>query len=68
MLAMHGVSLSYETVYEWCLKFGHAYATGCGRSGATGSKLEFRLKSEPTISDRVLLDFGRVSKTAQRPR
>ena len=26
MLAMRGVSLSYETVREWCLKFGQTYA------------------------------------------
>ena len=25
MLAMRGVSLSYETVREWCLKFGQTY-------------------------------------------
>src|SRR5213592_245759 len=28
MLAMRGVTLSYETVREWCLKFGQTYATG----------------------------------------
>jgi putative transposase len=28
MLAMRGVSLSYETVREWCLKFGQLYANG----------------------------------------
>src|SRR5437667_5824411 len=28
MLAMRGVSLSYETVREWCLKFGQPYANG----------------------------------------
>jgi putative transposase len=28
MLAMRGVVLSYETVREWCLKFGQTYATG----------------------------------------
>ncbi len=28
MLAMRGVSLSYETVREWCLKFGQTYANG----------------------------------------
>src|SRR5258705_4604614 len=28
MLAMRGVSLSYETVREWCLKFGQSYANG----------------------------------------
>ena len=26
MLAMRGISLSYETVREWCLKFGQPYA------------------------------------------
>ena len=31
MLAMRGVSLSYETVREWCLKFGQAYANGFRR-------------------------------------
>ena len=28
MLAMRGVSLSYETIREWCLKFGQTYANG----------------------------------------
>ena len=28
MLAMRGASLSYETVREWCLKFGQTYANG----------------------------------------
>jgi hypothetical protein len=28
MLAMRGVSLSYETVREWRLKFGQTYANG----------------------------------------
>jgi putative transposase len=32
MLAMRGVSLSYETVREWCLKFGQTYANGLRRS------------------------------------
>jgi putative transposase len=31
MLAMRGVSLSYETVREWCLKFGQTYAKGLRR-------------------------------------
>jgi len=26
MLAMRGVTLSYETVREWCFKFGQTYA------------------------------------------
>jgi len=28
ILAMRGISLSYETVREWCLKFGQTYANG----------------------------------------
>jgi putative transposase len=28
MLAMRGISLSYETIREWCLKFGQTYANG----------------------------------------
>src|SRR6202163_3090064 len=28
MLAMRGVTLSYETVREWCFKFGQTYANG----------------------------------------
>jgi putative transposase len=31
MLAMRGVSLSYETFREWCLKFGQTYANGLRR-------------------------------------
>ena len=31
MLAMRGVNLSYETVREWCLKFGQTYANGLRR-------------------------------------
>jgi putative transposase len=31
MLAMRGVSLTYETVREWCLKFGQTYANGLRR-------------------------------------
>ena len=31
MLAMRGVSLSYEAVREWCLKFGQTYANGLRR-------------------------------------
>ncbi len=43
MLAMRGVTLSYETVREWCLKFGQTYANG------------LRLKS-PRPGDRWHLD------------
>jgi hypothetical protein len=28
MLAMRGVALTYETVRDWCLKFGQTYANG----------------------------------------
>jgi putative transposase len=31
MLAMRGVSLSYETIREWCLKFGQTYANDLRR-------------------------------------
>jgi len=31
MLAMRGVALTYETVREWCLKFGQPYANGLRR-------------------------------------
>lgn len=28
MFAMRGVVLTYETIREWCLKFGETYANG----------------------------------------
>jgi putative transposase len=31
LLAMRGVALTYETVREWCLKFGQTYANGLRR-------------------------------------
>jgi putative transposase len=31
MLAMRGVALTYETVREWCFKFGQTYANGVRR-------------------------------------
>jgi len=31
MSAMRGVALSYETIREWCLKFGQTYANGLRR-------------------------------------
>ena len=34
MLAMRGVSLSYETVREWRLKFGQTYANGLSHKSA----------------------------------
>src|SRR4030081_3655482 len=39
MLAMRGVALTYETVREWCLKFGQTYANGLRhRSPRPGDK------------------------------
>jgi hypothetical protein len=38
MLAMRGVSLSYETVREWCLKFGQTYANGLRKSPRPGDR------------------------------
>lgn len=34
MLAMRGVTLTYETVREWCLKFGQTYANDLRRRSA----------------------------------
>jgi putative transposase len=34
MLAMRGVSVSYETVREWCLKFGQTYANALRRKSS----------------------------------
>ena len=31
MLAMRGVAVTYETIREWCLKFGQTYANGLRR-------------------------------------
>ena len=31
MMASRGLSLTYETVREWCLKFGQTYANGLRR-------------------------------------
>src|SRR5712691_3725700 len=31
MLAMRGIALTYETVREWCLKFGQTYANSLRR-------------------------------------
>ena len=34
MLAMRGVALTYETVREWCLKFGQTYVKSLRRKSA----------------------------------
>ena len=31
IMAVRGVALTYETVREWCLKFGQTYANGLRR-------------------------------------
>jgi putative transposase len=36
ILAMRGVALSYETVREWCLKFGQTMPTACARCAPQG--------------------------------
>jgi hypothetical protein len=43
MLAMRGVTLSYETIREWCLKFGQTYANGLRhKSPRPGRPMAFR--------------------------
>src|SRR5438477_4741804 len=34
LMSCRGVSLTYETVREWCLKFGQTYANGLRRKSA----------------------------------
>jgi putative transposase len=34
ILAIRGVTLTYETVREWCLKFGQTYANGLRRKSS----------------------------------
>ena len=38
MLAMRGVVLTYETVREWCLKFGQTHANDLRRSSRPGNR------------------------------
>ena len=38
MMSSRGVQISYESVREWCLKFGQAYANGLRRSSRTGDR------------------------------
>src|SRR5882762_5775658 len=39
MLAMRGVAVTYETVREWCRKFGQTYANGlCHKSPRPGDR------------------------------
>src|SRR5438309_8988330 len=32
LLAQRGIVVTYETVRQWCLKFGQSYPTGCATS------------------------------------
>ena len=32
MMAVRGLTLTYETIRHWCLKFGQTYANGLRRS------------------------------------
>src|SRR6266849_6964870 len=64
MLARRGVSLSYETVREWCLKFGQTYAHGLRRR-STHSHQPTRLRERvmrrfksPGHAQRFLSAFG----------
>jgi len=38
ILAMRGVTLTYETVRAWCLKFGQTYANNLRRSPRPGDR------------------------------
>jgi transposase-like protein len=38
MMAMRGLSLSYETIRYWCLKFGQTYANGLRKSHRPGDR------------------------------
>jgi putative transposase len=38
MLAMRGGSLSYETIREWCLKFGQTYVNGLRRKSSRATE------------------------------
>ena len=59
MLSMRGVSLSYETVREWCLKFGQAYANGLRRrSQRPGDRWH--------LDEVFLKGLGRKSQPEQR--
>jgi hypothetical protein len=33
MMAERGVSVSYDTIHQWCRKFGQTYATDCAAAG-----------------------------------
>ena len=56
LMSSRGVALTYETVREWCLKFGQTYANGLRRKS-------------PLSGDRWHLDevFLKIKWTAQLP-
>jgi putative transposase len=37
-MAERGVSVSYDTIHQWCRKFGQAYDTGLRRSARSGDR------------------------------
>ncbi len=61
MLAMRGVCLTYETIREWCLKFGQTYANGLRhkspRPGDRWHLDEVFLKSHPRFNSFYLAWF-----------
>jgi putative transposase len=81
MMASRGVCLSYETVREWCLKFGQTYANGlCRRSPRPGDQWhldEVFLKISGRIhylwravdqNGDVLIFWSRVEDIRKQPR
>src|ERR1700674_515471 len=54
MLAMRGVALTYETVRDWCLKFGQTYANGLPdydmKVTPDGKEIYVTLPSEGTVA------------------
>jgi putative transposase len=47
MMAQRGVIVSYETIHQWCRKFGQSYANGLRRRraplGACGTPIDKKL-------------------------
>src|SRR5213079_2172625 len=81
LISSRGVSLTYETVREWCLKFGQTYANGLRRkSPPSGDRWHLdevflKIKGQTHYlwravdQDGDVLDFlFRVEETRKRPR
>ena len=79
MLAMRGVALSYETIREWCLKFGQIYANdlrrnllGLGTSGIlmkyfSRSMAAFTICGEPLIRMATFWTFWSKANEIREP-